>query len=346
MRQLYSEEAEQAVIGACFLDNTVAEKVTERVWVDDFHVPINKEIFTAIQNLIASNVVSDAVTVSDKAGHFDYCIDLARNTPSTANVNAYISIIKDYAKERELYAVGQLISDELLFNEEAKTTERVQRIEAAFTALSTERIPSTVFTIKDAVKDLLAHLEWQNDNSDHKGIVSGIDYYDERTGGYNGGEMIVIAGTPGAGKTTFGMQIARQSCTDGKRVMVFSLEMPKRQLAQRMMAASHAIPLNAFKDGSAYQSQEHAVKLAPAASTVAKMDMVIDDQGGIDILDLKSRARIAHREKKLDLILIDYLQLLNDRRHKDRFQVVSSVSREIKALSKELNIPVIALSQL
>lgn len=346
MRKLYSIEIEQAVLACVMLDNDLAQALVGLSREDTFFTGDAIQTYKAICQLTASNVPCDPVSVSEITGNLDYCIDACRNNPSTKPFYHWLNTLKDYAKERELYRFADLVKGELLENDEATTTDRVQAIEAAFTALSAESTPTTTHTLKTAVQELIEHLEWQNENPDYKGVLSGLDHYDQRIGGYNGGEMIVIAGTPGSGKTTHAMQIARYACENGKRVMVFSLEMPKKQLAQRMMSASHSIPLGAFKDGSAYQSREHSVKLAPAAVHAAKLDMVIDDQGGLDILDMKSRARMAHREKKLDAIVIDYMQLLNDRRHKDRFQAISSISREIKALAKELDIPIIALSQL
>lgn len=346
MRQLYSEEVEQMVLACALVDPKLAAEIADKTQESDFYIPVNHDVYKAVCSVLADGGVPDAVMVGERTGNLDYCIDLCRNLPSTHNLKAYLAKLSDYSKERELYEVGEVINQELFYNEDAKTSDRIQRIEAAFTALSTERVPSTVFTLKDAVKEFVAQLEWKNNNPDHQGIKTGLDHYDERINGYNGGEMIVVAGTPGSGKTTLAMQVAREACNNGKRAMIFSLEMPKAQLAQRMIAASHSIPLNALKDGSASYHTEHSRKLAPAAVHSAKMDMVIDDQGGIDILDLKSRARAAHREKNLDVIVVDYLQLANDRRYKERYQVVSSVSRELKALAKELNCPVIALSQL
>ncbi len=346
MRVLFNKELEQVVLGCVMLENDLAQPLINLTNDLTFYSPDGVDTYRAIVQLMNKNEVCDPVSVSDITNNIDYCVDACRNVSSTRLFYAWLNTIKDYAKERELFNFGQLIKDELLFNEESTTIDRVQAIEAAFTALSVENTPKTTSTIKTAVQELVDDLEWKHQNPDHKGVMSGITYYDERINGYNGGEMIVIAGTPGSGKTTFAMQIAREVCVDGKRAMIFSLEMPKMQLAARMIAATHSIPLSAIKDGTVSSNNEYSRKLVPAAVNAAKMDMVIDDQGGLDILDMKSRARMAHRDKKLDVIVIDYLQLLNDKRHKDRLQVVSSVSREIKALSKELNVPIIALSQL
>jgi len=346
MRQLYNIEAENALLGSAFFSKEKVQQLLERTVETDYFSPQNMEIFKAVKKLTLNNQPVDAVSVADITDDLNHAIDVSSNSYLSASFDHHLKIVLNYAKERELYQLGQEINETLFSDEDMTTQDRLEAIQKAYTALSSERVPSTIVTIKDAVKELVDHLEWKNNNPDQTGIGTGIVHYDQRINGYLGGQMVVIAGTPGAGKTTLGMQAIRKACDEGKRAMVFSLEMPKRQLAQRMMAASHSIPLGMIIDGSVSHNTEQSVKLAPAAVAAAKLDMVIDDQGGIDIADIKTRARAAHREKKLDVILIDYLQLVNDRSNKERLQVVSNVSREIKALAKELDCPIIALSQL
>lgn len=346
MRQLYNIEAENILLASTFFDRKKLEDLLLKTNESDFYSPQNIDIYRAIEKLHSNDQPVDAVSVSDITGDLSHAIDISSMSYLSASFDHHLKIVLNYAKERELFCLSNNIRDILFGDEDLSTADRVDLIQKEYTALSSERTSETITTIKDAVKELVDYLDWQDKNPEVTGINSGIKYYDDRINGYLGGQMIVIAGTPGAGKTTFGMGIVRKACEAGKRAMVFSLEMPKKQLAQRIMSSTHSIPLKMIIDGTVSRSPEHSVKLAPAAVAAAKLDMIIEDRGGLDISDLKTRARAAHRAKPLDVILIDYLQLLNDKSYKDRFQAVSSVSREIKALAKELDCPIIALSQL
>jgi replicative DNA helicase len=197
-----------------------------------------------------------------------------------------------------------------------------------------------------AVKDYVKYLSWRFENEGIQGIKTGLREVDTRLQGMKGGELYIVAARPGMGKTTYATNILANAATEGAKCYFSSLEMPRNQLVQRMIASTGQIPLSKLKDASVMGDQELSSRVAPAFEKVKNMNITIDDQGGVDIADIRSRCRAKYRKEGLDLLLIDYLQLIDDRTCKTRFDVVSAVSRKLKALAKELDIPVMALSQL
>ena len=353
-RDLYSRVSEQALLGTILVRNSVIHDVEKLVCASDFFVCHHRWIFEAIQRITGRGNIADVATVTEELvscgrsgdNAAAYLSDLANRVTSTENAIAYAQAVRDKKSERDMMEVARKITDIVMASDGSSTVERIQRAEEAFSSIKKTETHTTQVKLHDALVDYVNHLDWRFNNPGPHGLQTGYKPVDERLGGMNGGELIVIGGRPAMGKTTYGMNVVTNIAMAGKRAMVFSLEMPARQLSQRMIASVGRIPLKALKDASALGDGEMCNRVVGAVSRIKDLDVEIDDQGGLDIADLCSRARRANAEKKLDVILVDYLQLVNDRSAQSRFEVVSAVSRKLKALAKELDCPIIALSQL
>ncbi len=354
-RQLYSIESEESFIGALLLDPKRYHDVSE-VRADAFVSPKAKTAYRAIQELSENNQPVDVITVAEhlsglsqegfeEIGGLDYLVSLHTSVPGSSNIGAYAKAIQEKAKERGLYNAAVQIQS-ILMEEGLSTEERFQEAEAIFTSAGGEpKKSNTVTEMPEALKDFVDFLEWRFENPGIHGIKTGFKTVDDRLQGLKPGEVYILAARPAMGKTTYALNVALAAALSKKKVYISSLEMPRRQLIQRLVSMQGRIGLKTLKDASKIQDEEW-VKLTSIFSVLRNTNITIDDQGALDVNELRSRCRRAKRNQGLDLIVIDYLQLLEDRTASNRFDVVSSVSRKIKSLAKELECPIIALSQL
>ncbi len=355
----HSIEAEQAVLGGLMLENTAWDHVADRVVELDFYRPEHRLVFGAIRDLAEKSSPFDVVTLGEvlerrdaleEAGGMSYLGTLARDTPSAANIRAYADIVRERSVLRRLIAVGTEIAD---CGFEPKGREMRELLDLA------ER---RVFEIAEAghkhtqgfvsIKDLLTsavdridHLYQQD--SPITGVATGWDDLDEKTAGLQDGDLIIIAGRPSMGKTTLAMNIAEHAAIkDGVGVAVFSMEMPGEQLAMRMMSSLGRIDQHKIRTGKL--EDEDWPRLTSALSMLKDAPLYIDDTPALSPTEVRSRARRLKREHgNLGLILIDYLQLMQVQGTvENRTNEISEISRGLKALARELSVPVIALSQL
>jgi len=356
----HSIEAEQAVLGGLMLDNRAWEKIADRVNDEDFYRYDHRLIFRAIREQEARDVPNDVVTLSqhlksidllEDAGGLAYLGRLAKETPTAANILAYADIVHEKSVLRQLASVGTEIADsaynqegrdsrELLDEAEKnvyKIAEQGARNQKGFVGM-TELLKNTV----DQIDTL-----YQNEGA-ITGISTGFDNFDEMTSGLQAGELIIVAGRPSMGKTTFAMNLAENAAIGGKKsVAVFSLEMPGESLSMRMISSLGRIDQHNLRTGQI--KDEDWARITSTVSMLSKTKVFVDDTAGLSSTELRARARRLKREHGLDLIVIDYLQLMqgsSKSASENRTAEVSEISRSLKALAKELEVPVIALSQL
>ncbi len=360
----HSLEAEQSVLGGLLLENTAWDKIADVVDEADFYRTDHKMIFQAIARLIERAQPADVVTIAeqlDKSGQINeigglsYLATLAQNTPSAANIRRYAEIVRERSIMRQLAQIGTEIADsaynpmgrdarELLDQAETKVfhiAESTARSQQDF--LSMEHILTEVV---DRVNEL-----YSRDNPDDvTGIPTGFIDLDKQTSGLQQGDLIIVAGRPSMGKTAFAMNMAENVALHTQLpVAVFSMEMGAAQLAMRMIGSVGRLDQHALRTGQ--MSDEQMDKFGMAVSKLWAAPLYIDETPGLTSLELRSRARRLARKMggQLGLIVIDYLQLMSGnstRRDQNRATELGEISRSLKALAKELKVPVVALSQL
>ena len=348
-------EAEEAVLGAILKQPSVLNKVVEMLKPESFYMPAHRSIYEAIKSLFDSNENIDIISVSEtlnysskleSVGGRAYINDLLANTVTTANVKYYAKIIQESAIKRSLINAG---SEIVASGYEKQTTvdEALDSAERLIFDIASKKSTSDLVHVKDIVLDTYQKIEY---NYEHKGELNGAptQFYDLDTmlNGLHKSDLIIIAARPAMGKTAFALNIAQNVAIQAKiPVAIFSLEMSKEQLMQRLMCSEAEVDTQRLITGN-MQTKDWE-KLADAMNKFSQAPIYIDDTSGCTITDLRAKCRrLKMREPNLGLIVIDYLQLMEGSGKEDRFQQISSISRGLKVLARELNVPVIALSQL
>ncbi len=359
----HSIEAEQSVIGGLLLENDALDKVADILSADDFYQHDHKSIFQHIARLIERNRPADIVTVAESLestaelsaiGGIAYLGSLAQNTPTAANIRRYAEIVRERAVMRKLVSVGSDIAEsaynpngrdaqQLLDEAEAKIfqiAEGGQKNSQGFQDIK-ELLPQ----VAERIDELFS----RDNHSDVTGIPTGFTDLDSMTSGLQGGDLVIVAGRPSMGKTAFSINIAENVALDtGLPVAVFSMEMGATQLAMRMIGSVGRLDQHRMRTGRL--EDEDWEKLTTALGRLNEAPIFIDEGAGLSSFDVRARARRLHRQMgKLGLIVIDYLQLMAapaGKQGENRATEISEISRSLKALAKELNVPVIALSQL
>jgi len=355
----HSIEAEQSVLGALMLDNRAWDKIADRVSEVDFYRQNHRLIFQALLQLAEKNQPFDVLTVSeclkqkqtlDEAGGEVYLFELANNTPSAANIISYADIVREKSVLRQLIQTGTDIAD-VAYNPEGRDVKELLDVaEQQVFKIAEQRSMNSNGPVQ--VSQLLAQATDRIDtlyHSDHAltGLSTGFTDFDEMTSGLQKGDMVIIAGRPSMGKTTFAMNIAEYAAMKAdKPTLIFSLEMPSEQLVMRMISSLGRIDQHKVRTGKL--SDSDWPRVTSAVSMLGEAKMYIDDTAGLSPMEMRSRARRVARESNgLGLIVVDYLQLMTVPGMKENRAVeVSEISRSLKALAKELDVPVIALSQL
>lgn len=350
----YSPEAEQAVLGAMILDSNVFDKVVDHIKsADYFYVALHKMIFATMQEMINFGAAIDFVTLLEKLKQnkaFDeatgktYLMDLVNNCPSISNAEAYAEVIADKYNIRRLITAAREIIDDATAGEDEPSV-LIDSAEQKIFEIRRGNERSGLENIKSVVLQTFDRLDSLNKETDDsmKPIPSGIGDLDRVITGLNRSDLILLAARPGMGKTSFALNIARYvACTAKKTVAFFSLEMSKEQLASRLLSTEALISGTKLRTGKL--SEEEWSRLIPASDVLSNSELYLDDTPGITITEMKSRLRRLHN---LDLVVIDYLQLMaSGKRIDNRVQEISEITRNLKILAKEMNVPVITLSQL
>jgi replicative DNA helicase len=356
----HSVEAEQAVLGGLLLDTQAWDQVGDSVTADDFYRPDHKLIFDAIAALVSESKAIDVITVSEilerrgklqDAGGLGYLSTLVRDTPTAANARAYAQIVRERALLRSLVSVGGAIAASVFSNEGQSARELVNQAEQQVFEIAERgaRRSEGAQSVRTMLPGLIDKIdEWHSNPDKMRGVATGFTDFDRRTGGLRGGDLVIVAGRPSMGKTTMAINMAENVALDPNvkgSVLIFSMEMPAEQLMTRMLSSVGGVALHDIRSGRI--SDQDWVRITSATSQLAEARIFIDETPGLNPTEMRARARRVKREHGLDMVVVDYLQLMQVAGTKEnRATEISEISRGLKALAKELNLPVIALSQL
>ena len=348
----HATEAEQAVIGAMLIDPACVPQVIEVLKPEDFYFEENRRIFETIYSMFTNGLTTDAVTVLeqlkvkgyyDEAGGSAYLAQLMDVTPTAANVLEYAAIVRDKAMLRDVAAAGEEIRG-LAFAGGGEAAEIAEIAEQKVYAIRHGREIRGLAHIKDVIMDIYPKLDEMSKNPGKlPGLSTGFHDLDRALTGLNKSDLLLIAARPGMGKTAFALNIALNAAKKSeKAVAVFQLEMSRDQLAERFLASEALLDSQKIKTGNL--DEDDWVKIARASSVLSKTKLYIDDNPAITVAEIKAKCR---RVEDLGLIVIDYIQLMQSGRRSDnRVQEIAEISRGLKIMAKELNVPVVCLSQL
>lgn len=350
-------EAEQSVLGAMLIDGEAVAKVANLLHPEDFYADKHQQLFSAIISLFHRGEPVDLITVQDElrnrgqlegVGGLTYLTSLINMVPTTANAEQYALIVEQKATLRRLQVVARKIVDDCYVADDMETT--LQEAEKAIFSVTQRRNAKGYKHIKDALVDAYGHLEFlYSSKGKTTGVPSGFRDLDQLSAGFQKSDLIIVAARPSVGKTAFTLNVARNAAVVNKaKVMFFSLEMSAEQLAMRLLAAEAAVDGHRLRTGQ-LQDQDWQ-RLGTALATLAEADIFIDDTPNCSLGEVRAKSRQVAQEHGLDLIIIDYLQLMTvpvrPGQVPNRQQEISEISRSLKGLARELNVPVIALSQL
>ena len=355
----HSTDAEAALIGGLLLDseNQAYDKIADIVSERDFYHTENKEVFKVIQSLSEESKVTDLLTVSDYLDSstefepkpsIEYLSEIVESTAGNSNITEYAKIIREKALLRELIQISSEIAQSAYKPEGKSPSELVDIAESHIFEIADRGNRNMVFAeMSDLVKQTYDELDKRSQGGGNiTGVSSGFRELDNLTAGLQNGELIIIAGRPSMGKTAFALNIAEHTAlADENPVAIFSMEMSASSLAQRMISSLGRVNAHSIKTGQLEERDWNRVD--GAIQQIKNAPIYIDDTPSLTPIELRARARRIQREKGLSLIVIDYLQLMSVHGNKEnRATEISEISRNLKALARELNIPIIALSQL
>lgn len=353
MRDPYSLEAEQGVLGAMLIDPSLIDTLTEDLSAKDFNWPDNADIFRAIVDLHSRKQGVDFLTVSEMIGTLGngdnalpYVAEIQRGTPSVANAKAYAKIVKERSLDRRLIQVAATIHE--IAHSSTDTPDKIAQAQSEVLSVDGSNNSSDVVSAWDVLSDHLPVLERREEmKGELDGLSTGIPDLDDFIQGLKPEQLIILAGRPAMGKTTCAMNIAAHNAIRAKKkVQVFSLEMSNGQLMDRFLAAEGRIPLQDIKSGRGF-SGENGLRMTAAAGKIRDSGLVMSDRPGLSMSRIRTIARRQKMRDGLDLIVIDYLQLLDEEGVSgNRTEAVSAMSRGAKLMARELQVPVILLSQL
>ncbi len=348
-------EAEQSLLGGILIDNEGLPSALEILRGDEFYRDAHRTIFRAVQELFERNEPVDLITVADllteknqleAVGGASYLAALTGMVPSSTNVQTYARIINEKALLRRLIQSAHQIMS-WCYEGGKNVDEILDHTESAIFSITENRVRSSYFPIKEIVKKSIEVIESFQENREMvTGVPSHFVDLDKLTAGFQPSDLIIIAGRPSMGKTALALNIARNAALEsGVPVGLFSLEMSKEQLAMRLLCSEARVDSHKIRTG--FLNRQECAKMLMAAGYFMDAALYIDDTPAISSLELRAKARRMKADRGLGMIVVDYLQLMRSREGTERReQEISEISRSLKALAKELNIPVIALSQL
>ena len=349
-------DAEQAVLGSMITDKEAVNAAIETLKEDAFYRDDNKAIYQAIMNLYSKSEPIDIITLKDElesmdkfeqVGGFEYLASLPEKVPTTANVQKYIKIVEEKSILRKLIRTANEII-ELGYSPTEDVEDIMDGAEKRIFDIMQSKNQKGYTPIKDVLVESFTKLEELYNRKQHiTGVPTGFAELDYKTAGLHGSELILVAARPAMGKTAFALNIAANAALRGNApVAIFSLEMSKDQLVNRILCSEAMVDSNKVRTGKL--EDDDWVKLAGAIGPLSETEMYIDDTPGISVMEIRTKCRKLKMEKNIGLVVIDYLQLVqgSNKRGGSREQEISEISRSLKILAKEINVPVIALSQL
>ena len=353
-RQLpYSQEAEQAVIGSILTKQESLGEAAEIITSEDFYFTQNREIFEVMMELFNENSPIDFVSVSERLGRYDkldvvggvaYLRDVA-NVPTTYHVEYYSNIIKEKATRRRLIDSARKIAD-ISYGDGSSVERVLEQSERLIYDVSASDVGDILPINEIVVGAYQKIIEDSTKGGGLTGISTGFTKLNERTGGLHGGELILIAGRPGMGKSSFAVNIAEHvAINDHRTAVIFNLEMPREQIVNRIICSQALVDSHKIRTGTL--TGEDWEKIGDVVNKVTAAPLYIDDTASVTVAQIRAKCRRLKQTKDLALIVIDYLQLMQSSgRPESRQQEISEISRSLKILAKELDVPIIALSQL
>ena len=348
-------EAEQSVLGGILIENQAINKVMEILTPDDFYRDGHRKIYAALIDLSERDEPADLITITnelrkkdqlDAIGGASYLASLIDSVPTAANIEYYARIVREKAVLRKLIETSTEIITQS-YQDRGDVENFLDEAEKAIFEISERRVRPAFYSIREVVKDSLDTISRLYEKKELiTGIPSGFKELDKMTAGFQPSDLVIVAGRPSMGKTAFCLNVAQYAAIERKTpVAIFSLEMSKEQLVLRMLCSQSQVEGTRLRTGFLHESDW--TKLTLAAGTLYEAPIFIDDTAALSVLELRAKARRLKAEHRLGLLVIDYLQLMKGRaRVESRQQEISEISRSLKALAKELNIPIIAVSQL
>lgn len=352
-----SPEAERAILGGIILDNALISQAIELLKADDFYTPSHRRVFQAMSDLFERGSEINPILIGEElrreglleqAGGVSEIANLTYGLPHFTNLAHYAKVVQDKALLRNLVKVANKITSEAL-EEEEPAEFILDHAEQMIFALADERTRQGFTHVKPIAEKLLEKVEGMAGRTAMiTGLTTGFSELDQMTSGLQPSDLIVVAARPSMGKTALCLTLAQNAALQAQAVVgVFSLEMSKESLVQRMLSSEARVDAHRFRSG--FLNRDDWGRLATALGALSEAKIFIDDTPGISVLEMRAKIRrLAAEQKRLDLIIVDYMQLMSgsSRRSESRQQEVAQISRELKALAKEMQVPLIALSQL
>lgn len=347
-------EAEQRVLGCMIKDKTSIAQAAEVLKGEDFYRESHKIVFNAILELYSKDIPVDTVTLIEHlnateklqaVGGITYVTELPASIETTSNLNSYVKIVEDKSILRKLIKASAEIMEES-YTKQDDVAGVLDGAEKRVFDIAQKKASSDFEPISIVLERGFEQIEKMfNNKGETTGVPTGFPELDAKTSGFQPGDMILIAARPSMGKTTFALNIAQYAAIrEGKSVVIFSLEMSKEQLAYKLLCAEANIDMLKLRTGELEDNDWE--RIAKASGPIAASKIYIDDTAGVSVMEMRSKCRRLKIEHGIDMIVIDYLQLMSGSNSESRQQEVSEISRSIKALAKEMHCPVIALSQL
>ena len=351
----HSAESEKSVLGSMLISRDATELACEMLGAEDFYTASHRDIFEAMFSLNARGEAVDSVTVIDAlermgrlaaVGGVGYITELSLFVPSAANVSHYIHIVEDRSVLRQLVRAGGDIARDALSGE-APINEILDEAERRIFNISMKKSEETLVHIEQTAMESYLHIgELMRLKGSLSGVPTGFTDLDRLTSGLQKSDLVIVAGRPSMGKTAFALNIAQHAATKGrKKVCVFSLEMSRGQLVRRMLCANAGVDMHRVNMGET--TEDDLLKLSEALEELSAANIYIDDTAGVSVADIRSRCRRQKTRGGLDLVIIDYLQLMElSGKTGNRVSDISEATRALKILARELEVPVMLLSQL
>ena len=348
----HSREAEESVLGAVLLSEDAVNEVMDRIHPEDFYVPAHQAIFEGMRELFDTSQPIDAVTTSEvlrrkgeleKIGGVAYLTRLVDVVPSTSNIVYYAGIVEEHAKRRELIRAGGTVTD-IAFDIDEEIASVLDRAEQTVLAVAERRSSQALLEVGPMFNQVLEQIEALEElGSDLTGLSTGFVDLDKKLAGLQPANLVVIAGRPGMGKSSLALNIATNAASTGKPIAIFSLEMSKEEIVQRILSSVGKVDSMKLRSGQLGPLWQ---KVVDAAGKMYKAPIYIDDSPVVTVTDIRAKARRLKRRRGLSLVVVDYLQLMQASTRENRQQEISEITRNLKNLARELEVPIIAVSQL
>jgi len=354
----YSYESEASVLGAIIIDTNALVKIADKITVEDFYEERHQKIFSAISDLYEARKAIDVLTIAnrlkaknalDEVGGAVYITELTNFVPTAAHVESYATIVVEKAVRRRLISINKEIAA-LVMDESKELKDLIEIAESEMMKVGQKEVKQTIVSIETILAESFERLDdLHKDKNKIRGVTTGFRAMDDLLAGLQKSDLFILAGRPSMGKTAFVLNLAHNVATLSKEpVLIFSLEMSKEQLVDRLLSMESGVDAWALRTGNLTDTDFE--KISHAMGTLSEVPILFDDTPGITVSDLRTKARREAHKQPLGLIIIDYLQLMSGGSRfggsDNRTQEISEISRGLKGIARELNVPLIALSQL